>query len=158
MDFRAKTKKRTRRRLGMFKKLFVDKTNHGLVQLFRYGLVVCIAFPVDFGLLYFFTAKLHIYYVVSAVLSFSISMVVNYLLSVAWVFDRRTDRALWFDTVAFAIIGFVGLGLTAFFIWLLTDMFGFQYLVSKLIAVTIVFFWSFGARRYLFQKHPGYFQ
>jgi len=137
----------------MLKKIFVHPTSHVLVQLFRYGIVVVIAFPIDFGLLYVFTEKFHIYYLLSAILSFSISMAVNFLISVLWVFRERAGRPLWKEITAFFIIGFVGLGLTAFIVWLCTTVFGVYYLISKLIAVSLVFFWSFGARRLLFTRH-----
>ncbi len=137
----------------MLRKIFVDPTSHALVQMFRYGLVVAIAFPIDFGLLYVFTDYFHIYYLVSAILSFSISMVVNFLISVLWVFKQRADRPLWKEVTAFFIIGFVGLGLTALIVWFCTTVLGVYYLISKLIAVSFVFFWSFGARRLLFKKH-----
>ena len=38
----------------MFKKLFHHPTSHAAVQLIRYGMVVLVAFPIDFGLLYIF--------------------------------------------------------------------------------------------------------
>lgn len=126
-----------------------------LVQLFRYGVVVAVAFPIDFGLLYVFTEKLHIYYLVSVVLSFTISMLVNFGLSILWVFKARTQRALWKEIVVFFVIGFVGLGLTAFIVWLLTSVLGIYYLLSKLLAVCVVFFWSFTARKLLFDKHAS---
>ena len=135
-----------------FKKLLKYPTNHPIVQLFRYGMVVVIAFPIDFGLLYIFTDKFHMFYVLSAILSFTISMAVNFALSVWWVFTKRTARALWHEAALFGMIGFIGLGLTAFLVWFLTAGVGLHYLVSKLVAVTVVFFWSFGARRFIFQK------
>lgn len=134
----------------MFKRLLVHPTAKGFIQFIRYGFVVAVAFPIDFGLLYVFTDTFHIYYVLSATLSFTISMIVNFFLSVLWVFTLRTKRALWKELVVFSIIGFVGLGLTDLLIWLLTSVVGVHYLVSKLVAVCIVFFWSFGARRYMF--------
>jgi putative flippase GtrA len=139
----------------MFKKVLLHPSSHILVQLFRYGIVVAVAFPVDFGLLYVFTEKLHIYYLLSAISSFTISMIVNFALSIAWVFKGRTKRALWKEITAFFIIGFVGLALTAFLVWFLTSVFSIHYLVSKLIAVCFVFVWSFGARRVLFEKHAS---
>jgi putative flippase GtrA len=123
------------------------------VQLFRYAIVVGIAFPIDFGLLYFFTEHLHMHYLASTILAFTISMLVNFIISILWVFKARADRPLWKEITAFFIIGFVGLGLTAAIVWLCTSVFGIYYLVSKLIAVSIVFFWSFGARRLMFMKH-----
>ena len=137
----------------MLRKIFVAPTSHLFVQLFRYGLVVAVAFPVDFGLLYVFTEYLHMHYLLSAVLSFSISMLVNFLISVLWVFRERAERPLWKEVMAFFIIGFVGLGLTALIVWLCTSVFGIYYMISKLIAVSFVFFWSFSARRLLFAKH-----
>lgn len=134
----------------MFKKLLLNPTKNGFVQLIRYGMVVAIAFPIDFGLLYIFTDKFHMYYVLSATLAFIISMIVNFILSIFWVFKLRTKRALWKEAVVFSVIGFIGLGLTDLIVWLATDFGGFHYMVSKLIAVSVVFFWSFGARRYMF--------
>jgi putative flippase GtrA len=133
-------------------KLLKHPTSHPIVQLFRYGMVVAIAFPIDFGLLYIFTEYSGMHYVLSATLAFVISMIVNFILSILWVFTNRTKRALWLEATMFGIIGFIGLGLTDLIIWLSTSVFGVYYMASKLIAVTIVFFWSFGARRYIFQK------
>ncbi len=137
----------------MLKKLFILPSSNLLVQLMRYGLVVVIAFPIDIGLLYIFTEYFHMYYLLSTIASFSISMFVNFLISVFWVFRNRADRPLWKEVTAFFIIGFVGLGLTAIIVWFCTSILGIYYLYSKLIAVCFVFFWSFGARRLMFAKH-----
>ena len=67
------------------------------------------------------------HYLVSTVLAFTISMIVNFGLSVLWVFSERMKRALWKELTAFCIIGFVGLGLTAFIVWFCTDIFGLHY-------------------------------
>jgi putative flippase GtrA len=139
----------------LLKKVLLHPSSHILVQLFRYGIVVAVAFPIDFGLLYLFTEKFHLYYLLSTILSFTISMIANFALSIAWVFKARTKRTLWKEIAAFFIIGFVGLAITAFIVWLLTSIVGWYYLVSKLIAVCFVFFWSFSARRLLFEKHAS---
>jgi len=137
----------------MLRKFFVHSTSNAFVQLVRYGLVVAVAFPVDFGLLFVFTEHFHMYYLLSTILSFSISMLVNFLISILWVFKARADRPLWKEIIAFFIIGFVGLGLTAVIVWFCTTVLGVYYLISKLVAACIVFFWSFSARRLLFMYH-----
>ncbi len=139
----------------MFKKLLVAPTSNFFVQLIRYGFVVAIAFPIDFGLLYVFTDLFHLHYLLSTVLSFTISMFVNFIISVFWVFKTRADRPFWKEVTAFFIIGFIGLGLTALIVWFSTSILGIYYLASKLIAVCFVFFWSFSARRMMFAKHVG---
>lgn len=133
-------------------KLFVATSDHAFVQFVRYGLVAVAAFAVDFGLLYVFASKLHMHYLVATTLSFTISMFVNFLLCLKWVFTSRTGRTLWKEATLFFAIGFVGLGLTDLLVWGFTSLVGLHYLVSKLFTVMIVFFWSFGARRFVLQK------
>ena len=56
-------------------------------QLFRFGIVGVIAFVIDYGLLYILTEKCGIYYLVSSLISFGVSVIFNYIASVIWVFD-----------------------------------------------------------------------
>ncbi len=132
--------------LRRFLQLPVD---HWLVQLFRYGIVAVLAFVIDFGLLFVFTHYLHIFYLVSAVLSFSISLIANYALSVSWVFPDSGVRAKHVQITLFILIGVSGLGLNTIVIGFCTSVLGVYYLYSKLIATVLVFFWSFLGRRYL---------
>jgi putative flippase GtrA len=136
----------------LFKKLFVHQSSHSLVQLIRYGLVVGIAAPIDLGGYILLKEVFHLHYVLAATISFAVSLVANYLLSVAWVWTNHTGRQRHVDATIFAIIGLVGLGLTDLIVFTFTDLAHLNYIISKLIAFTIVFFWSFGARRYLFHK------
>ena len=133
----------------MIDKLFKKKSDDLLIQLFRYIFVGGLAFLVDFGLLYFFTEYLHIYYLISASMSFIIGLVVNYLLSIKWVFGNRQLKNRTSEFVVFGVIGLVGLGLNALIIWLLTDFASVYYLISKIISTVLVFLFNFFARRYL---------
>ncbi len=136
--------------LKHFNTLFVHETNRGSIQFLRYGFVAGVAFVADFGLLYVFTSLLHFPYLVSTTLSFTLSAVVNYILSVAWVFTQRNKRQRSAEVTIFITICFIALLLNDFFMWLFTSKIGLFYLVSKLITVSIVFFWSYAARRMLF--------
>jgi putative flippase GtrA len=134
------------------KKLFVNQTSRGLVQLIRYGLVVAVAAPIDLGGYIFLKEVFHMHYVLAATIAFTTSLIVNYFLSVAWVWTNHTGRQRHVDATIFGIIGIVGLVLTDVIVFVFTDLADLNYIVSKLLAFTMVFFWSFGARRYLFQK------
>lgn len=137
--------------------VFKGKTNNTLVQLFRYTFVGGFAFLVDFGTLYILTEYFHIYYLVSAGIAFIFGLIINYLLSVKWVFNNRAMENRWWEFLLFAIIGLVGLGLNELFLWILTDIFLIYYLISKLITTFIVYFWNFFARKVLlFSKHKSY--
>jgi putative flippase GtrA len=140
---------------SFLKRLFVQPTTNGAVQFFRYGFVALVAFVFDFGLLGVFTEKLHWFYLLSATSSFTISVVVNYMLSTAWVFSQRTKRQRSVELALFIGICLIALLLNDAFMWIFTSGLGIHYMVSKLITVTLVFFWSFGARRVVFQTKLG---
>ena len=72
----------------MIDKLFKEKTDNILLQFFRYIFVGGTAFVVDFFFLYFFSDICGIYYLISAVFSFIISVLVNYIMSTKWVFNQ----------------------------------------------------------------------
>jgi putative flippase GtrA len=105
-------------------KLLVAPTTHGGVQFIRYGLVAGIAFIVDFGLLYVFTSRLHWFYLLSATSSFALSVIVNYLLSTAWVFAKRNQRQRAIEITMFIAICTVALGFNDLFMWLFTSFSG----------------------------------
>ena len=134
----------------MIDKLFRDPTDDIFLQLFRYIFVGGTAFAVDFFFLYFFSDICGIYYLISAVLSFIISVLVNYIMSTKWVFnqDNIENKVLEFNL--FILISTIGLGFTEILLYFFTDIVGLYYLISKVISAIIVLFWNFLARRVMF--------
>ena len=134
----------------MLNKLFKEKTDNVFLQFFRYIFVGGTSFVVDFSLFFFFSDFCGIYYLISGVLSYVLSIFVNYLLSTYWVFDQNKveNKILEFNLVM--VISIIGLGFTEILLWLFTDICGIYYLLSKMIAAAIVLFWNFTARRVLF--------
>ena len=134
----------------MINKLFKEPTDDIYLQLFRYVFVGGTAFVVDFGFLYFFSDICGIYYLISAVLSFIISVLVNYIMSTKWVFnqDNIDNRLVEFNL--FILISTIGLVFTEILLYFFTDIIGLYYLISKIISAIIVLFWNFLARRVMF--------
>jgi putative flippase GtrA len=130
-------------------KLLAYKTQNLFVQLFRYFFVGAFAFVVDFGLLYLLTSYAGCYYLVSATISFVAGLLVNYLISVKWVFQVDKAHNPWLDFLMFAFIGIIGLLLNACIIFIFTEIAGLYYLLSKIISTIIVFLWNFLGRRYV---------
>lgn len=129
------------------KKLLKDQTDRTTIQLFRYIFVGGAAFIVDFGFLFILTDFLGVYYLISAAIAFILGLFANYILSVNWVFNRRTVENRKFEFGIFAVIGIVGLGLNEVIIWFFTDNFQMYYLYSKIISAVIILFWNFFARK-----------
>jgi putative flippase GtrA len=132
---------------NVLKALLVGSTDSTWVQLFRYTFVGGAAFVFDFGGLYLLTEYAGLHYQLSAALSFLLGLSVNYVLSVMWVFSRRNLRSRWAEFAVFAVVGVVGLGLNALFMWLFTEVAGFYYLISKMGSTILVFLWNFAARK-----------
>ncbi len=133
-------------------KLFVNSTNNLLTQLFRYVFVGGIAFVVDFGLLFVLTEYLHLYYIVSATISFIAGLLTNYLLATAWIFKNPKIKNRTGEFIAYALIGVVGLLLNNAILYLLTSIIGIYYLLSKIITAAIVMLYNFFGRRLLYRN------
>ncbi|WP_455628226.1 GtrA family protein, partial [Parabacteroides chinchillae] len=75
----------------LYRRIVFNKPDNILIQLFRYTLVGGTAFIVDIGLLYLLTEYLYIHYIISASLSFIAGLLVNYIISTHWVFDKESS-------------------------------------------------------------------
>ena len=130
------------------KEILFKKTDNTVIQFFRYGFAGGVAFAVDFSLLYILTDFFHIYYLISAALSFIPGIAVNYVLSVHWVFNKRVLKNRSFEFLCFTLIGMGGLALNELFMWFFTDVAGFYYLISKIISTALGYLWNFFSKKY----------
>lgn len=128
-------------------KLLTRSTDKTGIQFFRYIFVGGVAFLVDFASLYVFTDYIGIFYLISAAIAFILGLITNYILSINWVFNRRSLDNKTIEFSVFAFIGIVGLGLNELLIWFFTAEVGFFYLLSKIVAAIIILFWNFFARK-----------
>ena len=129
--------------------LFRESTNRTLVQLFRYGFVGGVAFLIDYGTLFLLTEYVQIPYLISAAIAFIVGLIINYLLSVYWVFNKNRDNKPAREFLFFAAIGVVGLLFNELIMFAGTDLLHLHYMLSKIISTMIVFFWNFFARKIL---------
>ena len=137
---------------GLINKIFLQPTNNSLIQLFRYCFVGGFAFIVDAGGLFVLTEYAGIYYLLSATISFILGLVVNYLLSTAWIFKKSKLSNGWTEFLIYSVIGVVGLGLNTLFLWLFTDCLHIYYMLSKIITAALVMLWNFFARKIILFK------
>lgn len=134
-----------------FKKLFINKTDKTLLQFFRYLFVGGFAAIVNISLLYILTDICNIYYLVSNVFSFTIGLVVNYLLSKLIVFQNKTIISKKKEFIIYALIGVIGLGLDSLLLSFFTKTMSIYYMLSKIVSTGCVFIWNFCARKILYK-------
>jgi len=131
-----------------FDALFVQTTESGFIQLFRYLFVACAALATDFLTFISLTEIGHVHYILAAIVGFMGGILVNYALSVRWVFANSTYSSRRVEFAVFVFIGFVGLVMTVAIMWVLTEGFSVHPIVSKLMVTAVVFFWNFLARKF----------
>ena len=120
-------------------------------QLFRFGVVGFTAFLIDAGVLYVLTEYLHVYYLISSVISFIVSLAYNYILSIFWVFDVKKKQT-YKEVLLFAILSVIGLGVNQLVMYLGVDLLNIHYMLCKIIATIIVMVYNFITRKIFIEK------
>lgn len=128
-----------------FKNLFITKSSNTFIQFFRYIFVGGVAFLADGGSLFLITT-IGVNYLISVIFAFVIGLAVNYVLSKLLVFENSSVNGK-IEFLVYGIIGVIGLGFTEIIMYVLTEIAGLYFMVSKVIATIIVLVWNFVARK-----------
>lgn len=121
-------------------------------QLFRFGLVGGICFLIDYSILYICTDIFKIHYLISSVISFTISTIFNYILSIKWVFNLKENRNSKKDFVNFILFSVIGLILNQIIMWFGVDILNIYYMITKIISTCIVMCFNFITRKIFLEK------
>ncbi len=128
-------------------------TKDSLIKRFvRYFGVALIGYIFDFGILIFLHEIFNIHYLLSAALSFTVGLILVYILSNKYVFGESKIKSKSIEFSIFALIGLVGLVILSLIIWTLTDLLLINYIYSKIIATAFVYLWNFFARQKLYHN------
>lgn len=124
-------------------------------QFLRYFVTGGLAFVVDFGVFALSLYYFEIHYLVSNLIGLMAGNVVNYLLSIGWVFSsekRKMEKHRLLEIIVFVLISLFGMGLNEFLMYLFVGLLAIQEMVSKIIAAIIVLLYNFFARKYILFK------
>ena len=120
-------------------------------QLFRFGIVGGLAFLIDSGVLFVLTEYLNVYYLVSSVISFIVSLIFNYILSILWVFDIKKKQTIK-EISLFVILSVIGLGINQLVMYVGADILNIYYMICKIISTFIVMVYNFITRKIFIEK------
>ena len=126
---------------------FKDKTKNLLLQMFKFLLVGGLAFIIDYVTLIICKEVFNIHVLVSAAIAFTVSVIINYILSVTWVFDVDETKSKKKNFITFIVFSIIGLGLTELIMWFGVDILKISYLIVKIIATAIVMVFNFVTRK-----------
>lgn len=113
----------------------------------KYILVGATSTIIDIGLLAVFVEYAHLPLLLSATLSFLVSVVNGFVLNKHWSF-RNTSKRLARQYTKFFLTALVGLGLTLVLLSLFVYAFHLWYLAAKILTTIAVFFWNFTINRF----------
>lgn len=116
-------------------------------QITKFAVVGGTAFIIDYFGMIFLTEVLHINYLISSIISFTLSVIYNYVLSVRWVFTVNNQLSRQKQFVIFVLLSVVGLLLNTLFMWMFTDLVHLDYRIAKFIATALVMVYNFISRK-----------
>ena len=100
-------------------------------QIAKFGLVGVICFIIDYVIYRIFNVVFEAsgfsqvfpqYYLISAFLGFTVSVVCNYILSFKFVFERKEDLSRKKEFIIFLILSIIGMGINELCLWLGYDV------------------------------------
>ena len=118
-----------------------------LAQFMKFGIVGVMAFVIDYGFMIFLTEVFGVPYLISATVSFIVSVIFNYFASMRFVFKRKDDMSRKREFIIFVVLSVIGLVINDVFMWLMVDFLYIDYRISKIVVTLIVAVWNFVTRK-----------
>lgn len=121
-------------------------------QIMKFGVVGFICFGIDYGLMILLTETAGIGYLISSGISFSVSVIVNYILSLKYVFETSKDNNKVVEFSVFIILSVIGLFINQILMWVCVDRFHIFYMISKIGVTAVVMVYNFVTRKLILER------
>ncbi len=121
-------------------------------QIVKFGFVGFLCFFIDYGIMVLLTDRFGMDPVLSSGISFTVSVIVNYILSIAFVFETDKNKNKFGEFLVFVILSVVGLGINELCMWIAVKMAGINYKLAKIGATAVVMVYNFISRKIFIEK------
>ena len=135
-----------------------------LEQFVKFGFVGGFCFLIDFSLFTVFN-WIGVPYLISGIIGFSVSVIINYILSMRYVFNGRDDLAKHKEFLVFVLLSLIGLGINELLLYLCVDQIYVRSswahglmnqrvaeMISKIFATAVVTVYNFVTRKVLLEQ------
>lgn len=86
-------------------------------------------------------------YFAASAISFTLSVVLNYILSMRFVFQGKEDMGKLQEVSIFVLLSVVGLAFNQMIMWILVEFFALIYFVAKIFSTMMVTVFNFVSRK-----------
>ena len=121
-------------------------------QMIKFGFVGFLCFFIDYGIMVLLTVVAGIVYLVSSACSFTVSVIVNYILSVTFVFETDKEKSRIKEFIVFVFLSIIGLGINQLCMWFGVELLHISYLIVKIGATAVVMVYNFISRKLIIEK------
>lgn len=124
-----------------------------ILQYMKFAAVGIASLIVDYGVLVYLTesSALGLDYFKASAFSYTLSVFVNYFLSMKYVFHGREDMGKLKEASIFFILSLMGLLLNQVIMWIAVDLLGIYYVAAKLLSSLLVTNYNFISRKKFFE-------
>lgn len=121
-------------------------------QIIKFGFVGFLCFFIDYGIMVLLTEVFGVHYLLSSGISFCVSVIVNYILSVTFVFETDKKKNKLVEFVVFIILSTIGLGINELCMKIGVDFIHIHYMIVKIGATAVVMVYNFVSRKIFIEK------
>lgn len=122
-----------------------------LAELFRFAFTGGVCFLVEFLCLTLLVELVHLPVLIATAIAFLISVAVNYVLCVKWVFTGAKDGGAGVKAT-FLLTSGMGFVLNEVLMWLLNIVLGVHYMIAKVISTLLVMIWNYFTKRMVLKR------
>ena len=116
-------------------------------QFLKFALVGFASLAVEYLFLGYFLQALSMDYLLATTIAFIISIVVNYILSMKYVFSHKEDISRKREFTIFAVLSAIGLGLNDLYMFIGVSLLNVGTMAMKLISTFFVTWYNYFSRR-----------
>lgn len=129
-----------------------EKTEKLLLQIFKFIIVGGTATIIDWAVYYVLYNFLHVNPLIANILSFTVSVIYNYIASVKWVFDVNKEKSKIKMVIEFLVFSVIGLLISELLLWLGINKLSLNAMLVKIVATAIVMVFNFITRKIFLEK------
>lgn len=124
-----------------------------MIQYAKFAVVGITSFMVDYVFMVFLTenSAFGLDYFQASAFSYTLSVFVNYILSMKYVFHGRDDMGKVKEASIFFVLSLVGLFLNQMMMWVAVEVFGIFYVAAKLLSTLLVTNYNYISRKKFFE-------